>query len=58
MILVALLAYLLLGIDDIGIQIEQPFSILPLRDICEEIEDEIESELNPARPLLQYSEGE
>lgn len=48
---VALLSYVLLGIDDIGVQIEQPFTILPLNDICEEIEDEIVFELQPAEAV-------
>ncbi|EFJ44936.1 hypothetical protein VOLCADRAFT_106175 [Volvox carteri f. nagariensis] len=31
------IAFLLLGIEDIGVQIEEPFSILPLPDICADL---------------------
>ena len=30
-----LLTYGLLGLEDIGVQIEEPFDILPLRSYCE-----------------------
>ncbi|KAK3270236.1 hypothetical protein CYMTET_21356 [Cymbomonas tetramitiformis] len=43
---VFLISYILLGIDDIGIQIEYPFTILPLKEICEEIEGEILQEVD------------
>ncbi|KAG2496138.1 hypothetical protein HYH03_005741 [Edaphochlamys debaryana] len=33
----ATIAYLLLGIEDIGVQIEEPFSILPLPEICQDL---------------------
>ncbi|KXZ55241.1 hypothetical protein GPECTOR_3g381 [Gonium pectorale] len=33
----AVIAFLLLGIEDIGVQIEEPFSILPLPDICADL---------------------
>ena len=29
-----ILAFLLLGIEEIGVQIEEPFSILPLGEFC------------------------
>jgi predicted membrane chloride channel (bestrophin family) len=32
------LAYLILGIDEIGIQIEEPFATLPLTPLCATIE--------------------
>ena len=35
-------AYLLLGIDEIGVQIEEPFGILPLEDVCADTRAEIE----------------
>ncbi|DBA73418.1 hypothetical protein WJX77_011203 [Trebouxia sp. C0004] len=34
----AIIAFLLLGIEEIGVQIEEPFGILPLENICETIE--------------------
>lgn len=30
----AIISYLLLGVEDIGVQIEEPFSKLPLEEIC------------------------
>ncbi|GLC59543.1 hypothetical protein PLESTB_001498600 [Pleodorina starrii] len=36
-IVVLVIAFLLLGIEDIGVQIEEPFSILPLPDICKDL---------------------
>lgn len=32
---VALIAFLLMGVEEIGVQIEEPFSILPLENICD-----------------------
>lgn len=36
------LAFLLLGIDEIAIQLEEPFGILPLEAICETIKRNLE----------------
>lgn len=36
--LVCTIAFLLLGIDEIGVQIEEPFGLLPLDDMCAQIE--------------------
>lgn len=38
----AIIALFLLGIDELGIQIEEPFSVLPLDDICGAIEASFE----------------
>jgi len=35
------IAFLLLGIDEIGVQIEEPFGLLPLDDLCGEIENDL-----------------
>merc|ERR1712039_147021 len=35
-----LLSFCLLGIEDIGVQIEQPFDVLPLKKICFKISNE------------------
>jgi predicted membrane chloride channel (bestrophin family) len=35
------IAFLLLGIDEIGVQIEEPFGLLPLDDLCDEIEGDL-----------------
>ena len=40
-----LVSYLLLGIDDCGMQIEQPFVILPMLEQCTDIEAAVRSEL-------------
>lgn len=34
----AIIAFLLLGIEEIGVQIEEPFGILPLENMCDTIE--------------------
>mmetsp|Transcript_14551 Transcript_14551/g.34571 ORF Transcript_14551/g.34571 Transcript_14551/m.34571 type:complete len:293 (+) Transcript_14551:653-1531(+) len=34
-------AFFLLGIDEIGVQIEEPFSIMPLENFCESIEKDV-----------------
>lgn len=39
------ITFLLLGIDEIGVQIEEPFGLLPLDDICDEIEGDLFSML-------------
>lgn len=39
------ITFLLLGIDEIGVQIEEPFGLLPLDDICNEIEGDLFSML-------------
>ena len=41
----SLLSYLLLGIDQIGVQIEEPFGILPLEEICLDIKTEVDATL-------------
>ena len=46
--LAVVIAFLLLGIDEIGVSIEEPFSIMPLDDMCVEIEDDLFSILREA----------
>lgn len=41
--LTTVIAYLLLGIDEIGVQIEEPFGILPLEDMVADIHLEIDA---------------
>ena len=38
-------AFLLLGIDEIGVQIEEPLGLLPLDSMCDEIEGDLFSML-------------
>ena len=42
------ITFLLLGIDEIGVQIEEPFGLLPLDDVCDEIEGDLFSMLREA----------
>lgn len=46
--LAVVIAFLLLGIDEIGVQIEEPFGLLPLDDMCSEIEADLFSILREA----------
>lgn len=39
--LAMVIAFLLLGIEEIGVQIEEPFGLLPLEDLCHEIEGDL-----------------
>jgi predicted membrane chloride channel (bestrophin family) len=46
---VFLITYLMLGIDEIGIQIEEPFAILPVKplaEVCERDVRELDKQLN------------
>ncbi len=43
--LCVVITFLLLGIDEIGVQIEEPFGLLPLDDLCNEIEGDLFSML-------------
>ena len=38
---VFVMSYLLIGIDEIGVQIEEPFAILPLRPLCDTIRRDV-----------------
>ena len=42
-----LLTYGLLGLEDIGVQIEEPFDILPLRSYCESISVSVDQFISP-----------
>eukprot|EP01026_Neomeris_dumetosa_P048640 TRINITY_DN4216_c0_g1_i4.p1 TRINITY_DN4216_c0_g1~~TRINITY_DN4216_c0_g1_i4.p1 ORF type:complete len:138 (-),score=13.93 TRINITY_DN4216_c0_g1_i4:408-788(-) len=42
----AITAFLLLGIEEIGVQIEEPFSLLPLEHYCNRIERGVREVLN------------
>eukprot|EP00887_Chlorella_sp_A99_P008252 scaffold12.g8252.t1 len=46
--LAVVIALLLLGIEEIGVQIEEPFGILPLEDLCEELEGDLYALLEEA----------
>lgn len=48
---IAIVAFLMLGVKEIGVQIEEPFTILPLEVICNTIETNVSpapSERQPA----------
>jgi len=36
-----LTSYVLLGIDEIGVELEQPFALLPLNSLCEAIMNDV-----------------
>jgi putative membrane protein len=38
-------AWLLLGIDDIGMQLEQPYTVMSIRQFCQECEEEVKREM-------------
>ena len=42
---VMFVSWLTLGIDDIGMQLEQPFTILAVKEFCEEVEAEVMKEM-------------
>ena len=42
------IGFLLLGIDEIGVQIEEPFGLMPLDEMCMEIEGDLFSILEEA----------
>ena len=37
---------MLLGIDDIGMQLEQPYTVMALAQFCDEVEREVTEEIN------------
>ena len=37
----ALVSWLLLGIDDLGMQLEQPYTVMALKQFCEDVQDEV-----------------
>jgi len=39
--LAVVISFLLLGIEEIGVQIEEPFGCIPLEDLCDEIEGDV-----------------
>jgi ion channel-forming bestrophin family protein len=46
--LTLVISFLLLGIEEIGVQIEEPFSILPLEELCAEMEADLAGILQEA----------
>lgn len=45
-------AFVYLGIDELGVQVEQPFSLMPLWQLCQSTQDGILAALDtPERPL-------
>ena len=35
------MSWLLLGIDDLGMQLEQPYTVMALKQFCEDVQDEV-----------------
>jgi len=48
-----LISFLMLGIDDIGCRVEQPFDNLPLWQYCQCIDDSCEQLLRMSKMLYQ-----
>jgi len=46
--LAVVISFLLLGIEEIGVQIEEPFGYIPLEDLCDEIEGDVFSIIEEA----------
>ncbi|KAG2430648.1 hypothetical protein HYH02_013646 [Chlamydomonas schloesseri] len=53
---IALIGFLLLGIDEIGISIEEPFGILPLDAICGRAQTDINSLIKEDPAVMKYVE--
>lgn len=53
-LLSGLFAYLMLGIDEIGVQIEEPFGVLPLGSFCATIERNLR-ELHYSNPEARFA---
>ena len=49
-LVVTCVAYLMLGIDEIGMQIEQPFDALPLHGLAVTLTKDVVDELCPLEP--------
>jgi len=54
LVIEAITALLLLGIDEIGIEIEEPFGILPLVTICDRIQADVESQLRDGQSIKDH----
>lgn len=50
----ALISFVLLGIEEIGVQIEEPFSILALENLCRSAEKQINDMLAIDEGVHQY----
>ncbi|GLI63083.1 hypothetical protein VaNZ11_005985 [Volvox africanus] len=51
---IALIGFLLLGIDEIGISIEEPFGILPLDVICNRAQTDVVSLIKDDQDVVKY----
>ncbi|KAK3273979.1 hypothetical protein CYMTET_17814 [Cymbomonas tetramitiformis] len=54
----AFIAMVLLGIEDIGVQIEEPFSILPLEAICKTVDANNRALYGQQRSVWELAEGQ
>ena len=41
----ALISFVLLGIEEIGVYIEEPFSLLPLESLCDKLDKSIKGKM-------------
>ena len=51
---VFLISWVMLGVDEIGIEIEEPFCILPVRPLCDMCEREIIGSISQALKAPDY----
>eukprot|EP00899_Mesostigma_viride_P016815 jgi/Mesvir1/25134/Mv21590-RA.1 len=56
-VITMIFAFLLLGIEQIGLQIEEPFSILPLESICDTIQEDVMEAVRSKAATRQYMAG-
>eukprot|EP00899_Mesostigma_viride_P001418 jgi/Mesvir1/11277/Mv01073-RA.1 len=52
-----LITFFLLGIEEIGVQIEEPFSILPLEAFCDGVQDAVSDIMRTSSGLKDYVQG-
>ena len=38
-------SYIMVGIDEIGLEVEMPFNLLPMQSMCQTIQREVESQV-------------
>ena len=54
-----IIAFLFLGIEELGVQVEQPFQVLPLWQLCNQVQEDIEElVLHPLDLIMEETEEE
>ena len=53
------IAFLFLGIEELGVTVEQPFQVIPLWQLCCQVQEDIEElVLHPLDMAMEETEGE